>query len=258
MAEITLVKAVNEALANAMDRDPSVCVLGEDVGRDGGVFRATEGLLGRFGPGRVIDTPLNEGGIVGMAIGMAMNGASERRVSTSWKTVRLSSRFPLPSTRMILSSVRFGRTSLTPSAAPSIRCCGSGPDCGSSSSTSASTSPPQRSCAIWPRWRPPILPASRLLAPKKMAHGSCGISMAITGMLAASNLLQIAGATPTSVWNSIATLTPRVTSVSALVRATWGSYSLSVMIRLTLRQSATRCRPLLTSCTKGNSPERPA
>jgi 2-oxoisovalerate dehydrogenase E1 component beta subunit len=74
MAEITLVKAVNDALANEMERDPSVCVLGEDIGRDGGVFRATEGLLGRFGPGRVIDTPLNEVGIVGMAIGMAMNG----------------------------------------------------------------------------------------------------------------------------------------------------------------------------------------
>ena len=74
MAEITLVKAVNDALANEMERDPSVCVLGEDIGRDGGVFRATEGLLGRFGPERVIDTPLNETGIVGMAIGMAMNG----------------------------------------------------------------------------------------------------------------------------------------------------------------------------------------
>ena len=58
MAEITLVKAVNDALANEMERDPSVCVLGEDIGRDGGVFRATEGLLRRFGPGRVIDTPL--------------------------------------------------------------------------------------------------------------------------------------------------------------------------------------------------------
>jgi 2-oxoisovalerate dehydrogenase E1 component beta subunit len=57
-----------------MARDPSVCLLGEDIGRDGGVFRATEGLLHRFGAERVIDTPLNEGGIVGMAIGMAMNG----------------------------------------------------------------------------------------------------------------------------------------------------------------------------------------
>ncbi|MGB5195616.1 MAG: alpha-ketoacid dehydrogenase subunit beta, partial [Candidatus Deferrimicrobium sp.] len=74
MAEVTLIKAVNDALATEMARDPSICVLGEDVGRDGGVFRATEGLLRRFGPERVIDTPLNETGIVGMAIGMAMNG----------------------------------------------------------------------------------------------------------------------------------------------------------------------------------------
>ena len=74
MAEATLIKAVNDALATEMARDPSVCVLGEDVGRDGGVFRATEGLLRRFGPERVIDTPLNEVGILGMAIGMAMNG----------------------------------------------------------------------------------------------------------------------------------------------------------------------------------------
>jgi 2-oxoisovalerate dehydrogenase E1 component beta subunit len=71
---VTLIKAINDALATEMARDPSVCVLGEDVGRDGGVFRATEGLLRRFGPERVIDTPLNEVGIVGMAIGMAMNG----------------------------------------------------------------------------------------------------------------------------------------------------------------------------------------
>jgi 2-oxoisovalerate dehydrogenase E1 component beta subunit len=74
MGEVTLIKAINDALATEMARDPSVCVLGEDIGRDGGVFRATEGLLHRFGAERVIDTPLNEGGIVGMAIGMAMNG----------------------------------------------------------------------------------------------------------------------------------------------------------------------------------------
>ena len=70
MGEVTLIKAINDALATEMARDASVCVLGEDVGRDGGVFRATEGLLHRFGAERVIDTPLNEAGIVGMA----MNG----------------------------------------------------------------------------------------------------------------------------------------------------------------------------------------
>jgi len=72
MAQITLVEAVNLALARAMQDDESVVVLGEDVGVDGGVFRATQGLVERFGPGRVIDTPLAETLITGMAIGMAV------------------------------------------------------------------------------------------------------------------------------------------------------------------------------------------
>jgi len=74
MAQITLVEAVNLALARAMTDDPDVVVLGEDVGRDGGVFRATLGLLDKFGPERVIDTPLAENLIAGMAIGMAAEG----------------------------------------------------------------------------------------------------------------------------------------------------------------------------------------
>ncbi len=74
MATMTLVQAVRDAMALEMARDPRVVVLGEDVGKNGGVFRATEGLWEKFGPGRVIDTPLNETGIVGMAIGMALNG----------------------------------------------------------------------------------------------------------------------------------------------------------------------------------------
>ena len=74
MAQITLVEAVNLALARAMADDPGVVVLGEDVGKDGGVFRATLGLLDRFGPERVIDTPLAENLIAGMAIGMAAEG----------------------------------------------------------------------------------------------------------------------------------------------------------------------------------------
>jgi 2-oxoisovalerate dehydrogenase E1 component beta subunit len=57
-----------------MRRDPRIVVLGEDVARLGGVFRATEGLLDEFGPGRVLDTPLHEGGIIGAAIGMAVQG----------------------------------------------------------------------------------------------------------------------------------------------------------------------------------------
>ncbi len=74
MPQATLLEAIRETLLTEMARDRRVFVLGEDVGREGGVFRATEGLLQRFGPERVIDTPLNEGGIVGMAIGMALNG----------------------------------------------------------------------------------------------------------------------------------------------------------------------------------------
>ena len=74
MAEITLVEAVAMAQARAMQDDPRVMVLGEDVGRDGGVFRATDGLLDRFGPERVRDTPLAEGLIAGMSVGLAAQG----------------------------------------------------------------------------------------------------------------------------------------------------------------------------------------
>ncbi|MFQ5783516.1 MAG: alpha-ketoacid dehydrogenase subunit beta [Alphaproteobacteria bacterium] len=74
MTEVTLVGAVNMALARAMADDESVVVLGEDVGVDGGVFRATDGLIDRFGPERVIDTPLAETGIAGVAVGMAAQG----------------------------------------------------------------------------------------------------------------------------------------------------------------------------------------
>ena len=74
MAEMNLVKAVNDALRVEMRRDPRVVVLGEDVGRFGGVFRATTGLQEEFGPDRCIDTPLAESGIVGAAIGMALYG----------------------------------------------------------------------------------------------------------------------------------------------------------------------------------------
>jgi pyruvate dehydrogenase E1 component beta subunit len=71
---MTMVQAINQALAVEMARDDRVVVLGEDVGRDGGVFRATEGLFGRFGPERVMDTPLAESGAIGAAIGMAALG----------------------------------------------------------------------------------------------------------------------------------------------------------------------------------------
>jgi len=74
MADLNLVQAVNQALREEMRRDERVVVLGEDVGINGGVFRATEGLYEEFGPQRVIDTPLSESGIVGTAIGMAVYG----------------------------------------------------------------------------------------------------------------------------------------------------------------------------------------
>ncbi|MBM3550359.1 MAG: alpha-ketoacid dehydrogenase subunit beta [Alphaproteobacteria bacterium] len=74
MAEITLVEAVNLALGRAMSEDDDVLLLGEDIGVNGGVFRATNGLQARFGRARVIDTPLAEGGIAGVAVGMAAMG----------------------------------------------------------------------------------------------------------------------------------------------------------------------------------------
>ena len=74
LPQLTLVEAINCALASEMQRDVDVIVMGQDVGKDGGVFRATLGLVDRFGPERVIDTPLAEAMIAGMAIGMAVEG----------------------------------------------------------------------------------------------------------------------------------------------------------------------------------------
>lgn len=74
MARLSIVEAVNRALRLEMRRDERVIVLGEDVGRNGGVFRATQGLVEEFGEKRVIDTPLSESGIIGTAIGMAVYG----------------------------------------------------------------------------------------------------------------------------------------------------------------------------------------
>lgn len=74
MADITLVEAVNQALRHEMAADSSVVLLGEDVGRNGGVFRATLGLLEEFGPQRVLDTPLAETMIAGISVGMAAQG----------------------------------------------------------------------------------------------------------------------------------------------------------------------------------------
>ena len=74
MPQMTMVQAITDALRVALRADPKVVVLGEDIGRNGGVFRVTEGLQAEFGADRVADTPLSENGIVGGAIGMAMYG----------------------------------------------------------------------------------------------------------------------------------------------------------------------------------------
>ena len=74
MPQITLIEAVTQALAFELNKDPSVLVLGEDVGVNGGVFRATAGLQQRFGPERVLDTPLDETTIAGVTVGMAAQG----------------------------------------------------------------------------------------------------------------------------------------------------------------------------------------
>jgi 2-oxoisovalerate dehydrogenase E1 component beta subunit len=74
MAPITLIQAIGQALDYALGADPRVVLLGEDIGRRGGVFLATEGLAARYGADRVIDTPLNEAAIIGAAVGMAALG----------------------------------------------------------------------------------------------------------------------------------------------------------------------------------------
>ncbi len=74
MAKLNLVQAINLALKQEMERDSSVILLGEDIGKDGGVFRVTEGLWQQFGDDRVIDTPLAEVGIIGTSIGLAIAG----------------------------------------------------------------------------------------------------------------------------------------------------------------------------------------
>src|SRR5216683_7455791 len=74
LAERSIVEAINDCLHVELERDPTVMVMGEDVGRAGGVFRATAGLLDRFGADRCVDTPLAEAGILGTAVGLCMAG----------------------------------------------------------------------------------------------------------------------------------------------------------------------------------------
>ena len=74
MSDMTMVQALNSALDHLLGTDKSVILLGEDIGKDGGVFRVTDGLQSKYGEDRVLDTPLVELGIVGMSIGMALTG----------------------------------------------------------------------------------------------------------------------------------------------------------------------------------------
>ena len=74
MAQMNMIHALNSAMDIMLGKDPSVVVLGEDVGYFGGVFRCTEGLQRKYGESRVLDTPIAEGGILAAAIGMAVNG----------------------------------------------------------------------------------------------------------------------------------------------------------------------------------------
>jgi pyruvate dehydrogenase E1 component beta subunit len=74
MREITYSQALREALIEEMERDPNIILLGEDIGVYGGVFKVTEGLLDRFGPDRVRETPISEAGFIGAAVGLAMTG----------------------------------------------------------------------------------------------------------------------------------------------------------------------------------------
>jgi pyruvate dehydrogenase E1 component beta subunit len=74
VVQITLAKALNTGLRKAMENDSKVLIMGEDVGKLGGVFRVTDGLQKDFGEERVIDTPLAESGIIGTAVGLAMRG----------------------------------------------------------------------------------------------------------------------------------------------------------------------------------------
>jgi 2-oxoisovalerate dehydrogenase E1 component beta subunit len=74
VTQLTLAKAINEGLRKSMEDNPKVLLLGEDIGKLGGVFRVTDGLQKDFGEPRVIDSPLGESGIVGTSVGLAMRG----------------------------------------------------------------------------------------------------------------------------------------------------------------------------------------
>ena len=84
MAKLTMVKAITDAMDEELARDDKVLVFGEDVGKNGGVFRATDGLQEKHGEDRVFDTPLAESGIIGLANGLAFTGWRPVPESNSW------------------------------------------------------------------------------------------------------------------------------------------------------------------------------
>lgn len=137
MPEVTLVEAINLALGRAMEDDPSVVVLGEDVGVNGGLFRATVGLQKRFGPECVLDTPLAELMISGLCVGMAAQGLKpvgeiqfmgflypclDRLVNhASRMRNRTQGRLTCPMVLRTRTAPAFARPSITPKAPR--RCC---------------------------------------------------------------------------------------------------------------------------------------
>lgn len=74
MAELNMLEAIRDALDKEMELDKSIVLIGEDIGKNGGVFRATQGLVDKYGSDRVMDSPLNESGIIGFSIGMGLHG----------------------------------------------------------------------------------------------------------------------------------------------------------------------------------------
>ena len=117
MTQISLAKGINTGLRAAMEADPKVLIMGEDIGKLGGVFRVTDGLQKDFGEDRVIDAPLAESGIIGTAIGMALRGyrpvcevAASAPSSTTASPTRRTSRTP-PAFGWSAARTRWTRTS---------------------------------------------------------------------------------------------------------------------------------------------------
>ena len=98
MAQKTMIQAITDALALELENDENVVVFGEDVGKNGGVFRATEGLQEKFGEDRVFDTPLAESGIAGLSFGLALEGMDEVVAQMARTRYRMSGTRNLPIT----------------------------------------------------------------------------------------------------------------------------------------------------------------